>query len=116
MVQDDEKLVVPGWERDREGTDPAALCDRHAVDEERARAHGADPEASAGRRLVQPKLGREGHVRGQSTARLGGVTDPPGSGERVGEAGNCGHGDAREDEKHGGVDEEVARGQPEGGR
>jgi hypothetical protein len=108
--------VVPGRERDRESTDPAALCDRHAVHEERARAQGADPEASGRRRLVQPEFGREGHVRGQSPARPGGVTDPPGSGERVGKAGPRGHSDARENEKRGGAGEKAARGLPEGDR
>lgn len=116
MVHEDEQLVVPGCERDREGTGPAAFCDHRAVHEKRARAHGTDPEASGWRRLVQPELGREGHVRGQSAARLGGVADPPGSRKGIGEAGLRGHGDAGEDEKSGSAGEKAARRLPEGDR
>ena len=116
MPQEDQKLVVSGSQRDRKITAPAPVPDRHAVHEQRARAHGTDPEAPGGRRLVQPELRCEGHGRGFSEARLGGVPDPPGSGERVGKTGSRGQGDGREDEKRGGVGEKAARRLPRGGR
>ena len=116
MPQEDEKLVVPDRERDPEVAGPAAVSNRHAVHEQRTRPHGADPEAAGGRRLVQPEFSREGHGRGLSEARLRGETDPPGSGERVGETGPRGQGNAREDEKRGGIGEKVARSSPPGGR
>ena len=116
MPQEDEELVVPGRERDREVADPAAVPDRDAVHEQRARTYGADPEPSGGRRPVQPEFSREGHSRGLSEASLGGVTDPPGSGERVGETGSRGHCDAHENEKRGGVRKEAVWRSPRGGR
>jgi hypothetical protein len=116
MPQENEKLVVPGGERDPEVAGPAAVSNRHAVHEQRAGAHGADTEVAGGRRLVQPEFSREGHGRGLSEARLRGETDPPGSGERVGDTGPRGHGDAREDDKRGGVGEKAAWSSPPGGR
>src|ERR1039457_5910374 len=130
MPQENEELVVPGPKRDPEVAGPAAVSNRHAVHEQRARAHGADTDAAGGRRpghpefsragggrrRVEPEFSREGRGRGLSEARLRGETDPPGSGERVGETGPRGHGDAREDDKRGGVAEKAAWSSPPGGR
>ena len=112
MPKENEKLVVPGGKRDREVAAPAPVSNRDAVHEERARADRADPEAARRRRLVQPESSRKGHGRRLSEARLRSRTDPPGRGERVGNTGPRGHGDAREGEKRGGVDEKTARGSP----
>jgi len=112
MPKEDEKLVVPDGERDREVAAPASVSNRDAVHEERAPADRADPEAAGRRRPVQPESGRKGQGRRLSEARLKSMTDPPGRGERVGKAGSRGHGDAREGQKRGGAHEKAARGSP----
>jgi len=116
MPEEDEKLVVPGGERNREVAAPAAVSHRQTVHEERARAHRADPESAGGRRPVQAEPRRQGQGRGLSGASLRAMADPPGSGERVGKTGPRGQGRAREDEERDGVREETARGLPRTGR
>jgi hypothetical protein len=116
VPEDDEDLVVPGRERSREVAHTRALSNRHAVHEDRARAHGVQPEARARRRPRQPEPRHEGHVPGRPEACLIVETDPPGTREGVGKADPDGPGDAREDEKHRNDGEKVVRPRPCGDR
>jgi len=116
VPQDDEDLVIAGRERGREVARTRAFSNRHTVHEDRARSHGAQPEARAGRRTRQPEPRREGHVPGRPEACLVVETDPPGAREGVGKAGPDGPGDAREDEKRRCDGEKAVRPRPCGDR
>ncbi len=112
MPEDDENLVIPRRELCREVARTRAFSNRHAVHEDGARAHGAQPETRAGRRPRQPEARREGHGRGLSAACRRGKTDPPCSGEGVGKASPRGQDDAREGEERRGEREKAMRSSP----
>jgi hypothetical protein len=114
MAQDDDELVVPGPERDRELGRSRPLGDLPAVHEEGPGAHGPQFQARAGRGSLEPKRRRERDLGGRSEVRVPPVTDPPGTRERVGQARPEGQGRPEDDEESDREGEEEARTPPDG--
>ena len=116
MPEDDDHLVIPGRERDCEVACTGTFRDRLAVHVQGSGPHGAELDARAWRRPLQPEPRRESQLRGRTEARLVPEPDPPGARKGVGQAGSDSDHQTREDEKHHGEREKAARRRPPGDR
>ena len=116
MPEDDDHLVVPGRKRDREVACTGAFRDRHSVHVHGPDAHGAELDARAWRRPLQPEPCRESQLRGRTKARLVPEADPPGARKGVGQSASDSDHQTREDEKRHGEREKAAGRRPPGDR
>jgi len=97
MPEDDDHLVIPGRKRDREVARAGTFRDRLAVHVHGPGPYGAELDAGAWRRPLQPEPCRESQLHGRTEARLVPEADPPGVRKGVGQAGSDSEHQTRED-------------------